>query len=324
MQTLADAHDVVLPASFIDTLGEAYLANGEYEAARAALLRVAAPDAQVVTTEADAVASCLLTLAEVYRRVDDTAAAEETLDRCLALSDEGGLAEIRASALLARAHLYAGQGRYREAFEQHLVFHREWAELHQAESDARARITQAVFEAAEARQDSDRFRELSFRDPLTGLYNRRRVEERLPALLAEAAETGGVVAVAIVDLDHFKQINDQCSHETGDLVLKAVAGYLGSAPAEGGFAARLGGEEFVLVLPGDDSAQAVRRCEKVRRLVHAHDWAPLTGQLPVTASFGVAVSSADTGSPADLLRAADQNLYAAKRAGRDRVVAAPF
>ncbi len=146
------------------------------------------------------------------------------------------------------------------------------------------------------------------------------VDEELPRLLAGGS---GELWVALLDLDHFKRVNDTCSHAVGDEVLRAVAALLQDtgAPGAGSFAARLGGEEFLLVLPGVDAAAAGRHLERVRRAVAAHPWAPLTRGLPVTVSIGGAGTAevADR-TPAQLLGRADARLYRAKRAGRDRVV----
>jgi diguanylate cyclase (GGDEF)-like protein len=181
---------------------------------------------------------------------------------------------------------------------------------------------QAVYEVSEARRQSHRYRELSLRDPLTGLYNRRHVDEQLPALL----RSGRPVTVAIVDLDHFKAINDTCSHEVGDQVLQQVSALLtvgaeGIGAPEQSFAARLGGEEFLLVLHDVDPASALPHLDALRRTVRSGPWDPLTGGQPVTVSIGVAGTDG-TGHPtaADVLGRADRNLYAAKRRGRDRVV----
>jgi diguanylate cyclase (GGDEF)-like protein len=140
------------------------------------------------------------------------------------------------------------------------------------------------------------------------------------------SERPGALTVAMVDLDHFKRVNDTCSHEVGDDVLRTVGRLLEAAvpavePAAGSFAARLGGEEFLLVLvdTADDAAAAL--LEDLRRTVAAHPWAELTGTVPVTTSIGVTSTAAFARpTPADLLGLADEHLYRAKDAGRDRVV----
>nr|WP_239521199.1 GGDEF domain-containing protein [Blastococcus saxobsidens] len=185
-----------------------------------------------------------------------------------------------------------------------------------------------MYETAEARRQSRRYRELSLRDPLTGLYNRRFVDEELSRVLGDPAAAAGAVTVALLDLDHFKRINDTCSHETGDRVLRAVAQLLVETdPANadsayaGSFVARLGGEEFLLVVVGLEPAAAVRHLEEVRRTVAAQAWAELTGDLPVTVSIGAASTDGlDSPAATDMLARADARLYTAKRQGRDRVV----
>lgn len=129
------------------------------------------------------------------------------------------------------------------------------------------------------------------------------------------ARTSAVVAM--VDLDRFKRINDVCSHQIGDRVLVAVAALLQEAAAPG-FAARLRGEEFLVVLADEDVAGALLRLEALRRTVAEQNWAPLTGDLPVTVSLGVATAAIHS-DPSPALARADAALYAAKRGGRNRV-----
>nr|BFE70028.1 hypothetical protein GCM10020092_033290 [Actinoplanes digitatis] len=131
--------------------------------------------------------------------------------------------------------------------------------------------------------------------------------------------------MAITDIDHFKRINDELSHDTGDKVLVHVADLLETglaAVAPQGFVARLGGEEFLLILPATPVALATAKLDGIRQAISEHDWRGLTGGLPLTLSIGVAdVNEISPPSLAAVLSAADRNLYAAKREGRNRVVA---
>jgi len=324
MLALAATHGVALDTAALDTVARAQMGLGRSAEAEQTLLNgLDVFEAGHRLREGDDQAQTLLTLAETQRLLGATDRARATLDRCMALCEERGLAGVRVKVLQERAALFALDGSFREAYEQYKVFHAEAEALQSVERDVRARTLQAVFETDEARRDGLRFREMSLRDPLTGLYNRRYVDEHLDALLSEAARTGAALSIGLVDLDYFKIVNDSFSHAVGDEVLKRVAGLLAGAMTEPAFVARLGGEEFLLVMPGHSPQEALSCCEAVRVRVRSHGWADLTGNLPVTASIGVTSVTAGRATASTLLADADRNLYAAKRAGRDRVVADP-
>lgn len=158
--------------------------------------------------------------------------------------------------------------------------------------------------------------EQSLTDPLTGLANRRAFSRTLDQAVSQASAQGTALAVAIVDIDHFKSINDLHGHAEGDRVLQALGAMLLSTEAARGRVARFGGEEFVRVLPGRSTAEALQESECLREAVAA-----LPTGLPVTISVGVAsLQPGEDG--ASLLARADQALYQAKREGRDRVCSA--
>lgn len=165
-----------------------------------------------------------------------------------------------------------------------------------------------------------RLREQSVRDPLTGLYNRRYMEESLLRESARAARGGTPMAVAMLDLDHFKAFNDRHGHEAGDALLRAVGASLQESTRSEDVACRFGGEEFTLILPGADVDAARRRAEEIRERVRTlavrHQGRRLE---PVTLSIGLAVQPQHGATPEALVGAADRALYAAKEAGRDRV-----
>ena len=326
LQDLAARHDVPLRLGRLDTIGRALMALGHLEDAEAALLPGLRPEILQASLDGDAGADFLLTLAEVRRRRGHLGEAQESLDEAVRRCDRYGLTSIRVRARREQAEIHAASGDFRAAYEEHKLYTDELMDLQSAERDARARALQAMYETTEARRQTRRYRELSLRDPLTGMYNRRYVDDELPRLLARSAGVGGTVTVALLDLDHFKAVNDTRSHEVGDRVLCAVAELLQEAglsagAGDGSFAARMGGEEFLLVLTGADPATAARHLEDVRRAVRSHPWAELTGDLPVTVSIGAASTTGSTGAtPAEVLGRADAHLYLAKRQGRDRVV----
>ncbi|GLW32508.1 GGDEF domain-containing protein [Actinoplanes regularis] len=306
-------------ANELDTMARVELMGGRYDAVEALLTPVLAD--LVTANEGDAVAECQLTLALTRRLAGRYPEAQAALDANLRICEERGLAAVRARLREEQAALYAATGRFAEAYEEHRVFHTETTALLSAQRDARARALQAVFEANEARRSSEHFREMAHRDALTGLYNRRHVNERVPAMLLDAVNRGGPISLAIIDLDHFKRVNDTLSHAAGDTVLQHVAALLEEATPETALAARMGGEEFLLVLPGVGAEEAALRCERLRLRIRAHAWGPITGSLPVTTSIGVITSPHGSGTLPTLLADADRNLYAAKRGGRDRVAA---
>lgn len=156
-------------------------------------------------------------------------------------------------------------------------------------------------------------------DPLSGLANRRGFDARAHTVLARAAERGRPVAVALFDLDHFKRVNDTHGHAVGDAVIARFGALLREAAPDGAVIARLGGEEFALLLDGAAAPAARRHAEAVRL---AMTGAVIEGVAMPTASGGVA-TLAPGESLAELLRRADHACYRAKAAGRDRICAAP-
>jgi diguanylate cyclase (GGDEF)-like protein/PAS domain S-box-containing protein len=168
----------------------------------------------------------------------------------------------------------------------------------------------------------ERLREQATRDPLTGLYNRRYLEESLARELHRTSREGIPLCVAMLDLDYLKQFNDTFGHEAGDRVLGELGRVLREKLRKSDISCRFGGEEFVLVLPGSTLADAQQRVEQIRLFVKGlqvrHDDQILDR---LTVSGGVAASPEHGSTAAELLRAADDALYAAKQAGRDRVLA---
>ena len=153
-------------------------------------------------------------------------------------------------------------------------------------------------------------------DALTGLPNRRAVQDTLKRMVSQAARNVAPLAALLVDLDHFKKINDVYGHDRGDEVLSAASVALRNVARESDFVGRYGGEEFLLLLPATDKQGALNVAEQVRSAI-ATISAPDVDRI--TASVGVAVLPDDAGDAATLFRSADQALYLAKSNGRDRV-----
>jgi diguanylate cyclase (GGDEF)-like protein len=180
-------------------------------------------------------------------------------------------------------------------------------------------------EAEQVRQDAQRHRARATaleadvrRDQLTGLGNRREMEARWPELIREARASGQPLSVAMLDLDHFKQVNDMHGHAVGDQVLVTLGGLLRTQTRGSDLVARMGGEEFLVVLPDTDAERAADVCERLRQRVAGHDWATLAPGLRVTLSIGLTTSPPVEAQTLSLR--ADAALYHAKAAGRNRLV----
>lgn len=177
---------------------------------------------------------------------------------------------------------------------------------------------QAQHEAKQQRARAVELAETAERDPLTGLGNRRHLDRRCSALLPAAEQAGQPLALAVLDIDRFKSINDHHGHAGGDRVLVAMAQLLRENTRTGDVLVRHGGEEFVVVLPGMGLARATEVCERLRHRIATHPWVGAEGaNFIVTASIGLV--AAPPYDLAALMERADAALYRAKRGGRNRL-----
>ncbi|MEH6579243.1 MAG: EAL domain-containing protein [Amphritea sp.] len=162
---------------------------------------------------------------------------------------------------------------------------------------------------------------LATRDPLTGILNRRSLSQGFETLFVEAQEHGEELCCIMVDIDHFKLVNDRFGHAVGDIVIKLLAKILTEHSRPNDLVGRYGGEEFLLVLPGVGAEIASGIAERIRQAVeHEKGGGQLSSALSITSSFGVATLSDRTNSASELLEQADKALYVAKERGRNRVV----
>jgi diguanylate cyclase (GGDEF)-like protein len=188
---------------------------------------------------------------------------------------------------------------------------------------ADARIKTSVAQAAPVLANLRNLALAEFRannDALTGLPNKRATDDTLKRMVAQASRSITPLSALMLDLDHFKQINDRFGHDKGDEVLAAVGAALTSCLRAGDFAGRFGGEEFLILLPDTDLDGAVHVAEKIRTAVAAISVAGV--ERDITASLGIADLLAHAGNATGLVREADRALYAAKAAGRNRAVSA--
>ncbi|RME27823.1 MAG: GGDEF domain-containing protein [Deltaproteobacteria bacterium] len=178
-----------------------------------------------------------------------------------------------------------------------------------------------VGQLSEPQLEIARLRRLGESDPLTLLHNRRHLDQHLPVLLQKAARSGKPLALAMLDLDHFKHINDQFGHDVGDEVLCQFAERLKRAARSTDILVRWGGEEFIVVLLDTTSGQAKMVCERIRSTISAEPVLTSAGPIQLTVSMGLAFFKTND-VPATLLKRADEALYNAKRKGRNRLVVA--
>ena len=198
-------------------------------------------------------------------------------------------------------------------------------ELQVANAELEQRVRSRTTELADAlqreQQLSGALAELSIRDSLTGLHNRRHMNEAIDQMFRYAMRSGTPLSVAMIDLDDFKPINDRYTHIVGDTVLTQVAAIMSASIRGADELVRMGGEEFALLMPGTSAAEAVTVCERMRVAIASFDWGTVVPGVTLTASFGVATTGS-AHDPTALLREADEQLLAAKAAGKNQVVCA--
>lgn len=259
-----------------------------------------------------------------------------------------GLIENDEKPLVLKAHrllsdLYQQTGRTPEAFEHYKRYHALESAIRSSVADTRSRMVTSMAELSAARLDAERAklethlhqmrlaeleterRELLTRtrdldrqaheDDLTGLKNRRYALGVLGERIA-SCPPGGSIAIAIVDADYFKKINDSFGHTVGDTVLRRLADLLAAGMAAKGFAARLGGEEFLLIFDTPSTAAAI--CDAIRTDVAGQSWTAFAPELAVTISIGLASAARGEDVAAAIARA-DAALYRSKSGGRNRV-----
>jgi len=197
----------------------------------------------------------------------------------------------------------------------------DWLVLPLDENELRARARNQIrrkFYQDRLRADLGTALEMALIDPLTGMYNQRYLMRHLRGLLEGGQRRE--LTVLMVDVDHFKSVNDDYGHDVGDQALKAIADALRANTRAFDSLARYGGEEFVVVMPGTGMDDAVQAAERLRTAVEQTPFvSTAVRSAKLTISIGVACSPLHGATPEILLRSADQALYAAKRGGRNRV-----
>jgi diguanylate cyclase (GGDEF)-like protein len=236
------------------------------------------------------------------------------------------------------ANAHAALGNFEAALASHRAFHdayvrqaseaaqrrariyalqRETEELRAAATEAETRAANLAVINEMLSREAERLTRTSLEDPLTGLPNRRRLDVAFLDLLTTKAN----FVLAMIDVDHFKGVNDRFSHPVGDAVLRAIADLLAGGARHDDLVVRYGGEEFALLMRDADLEMAACACERLRASVQGYEWSALRPGLSVTISIGVAASTEEAGHDA-VVALADFRLYRAKQTGRNRVVVA--
>ena len=235
--------------------------------------------------------------------------------------------------------IHKSQGNFSQALYHHEQWHQHREVLFDEENEVKVRALDVAHRVASlqeastllaqknkelARQYSElealhaKVKELSIRDALTGLYNRRHLFEQVETLIKLSKRYNRPLSIAMLDIDHFKAVNDTYGHKIGDDVLEQVAGLLNDTLRDADPIARYGGEEFAIVMPETPLRKAVLTCERLRETLSHYDWSRVHPDLNVSVSIGVA-QDATVEAGEDLFSLADAQLYRAKRSGRNRV-----
>lgn len=227
------------------------------------------------------------------------------------------------AALAAQRQFSAIESQYRETnsqrYVQSLMLRFEMAQMKQRTAVTLERNRDLEVLVQEKERLTSELERLSLQDPLTGLFNRRYLDLHFSELLEVFGARQSQVAVAMLDIDFFKAVNDQFSHLIGDSVLRQIGLLLQQHLRPSDIATRFGGEEFLIIFPGATLDVAHSRCEQLRAAIEQFDWQRIHAQLKVTISIGLVVSQPKEGV-LQVLSRADELLYAAKSTGRNRVI----
>ena len=218
--------------------------------------------------------------------------------------------------------IYKGKQDYQAALQHFEAFHTTYKKIFNDKSDRRIKNLEILHQVEITRQQADLYRELAGTDFLTGLVNRRRFFEIAEIAYQRLKIDQGQLAILMLDIDHFKNVNDQYGHKTGDEVLTGVAARIKKSLRQGDVAGRYGGEEFIVMVAGNPPEQCLNIAERIRQAVAQETLQVGEATVRVTISLGLACLNPDQALPLDgLINCADQAMYQAKQQGRNRVVA---
>ncbi|MEO8484759.1 MAG: GGDEF domain-containing protein [Betaproteobacteria bacterium] len=319
LEVATEENDLPAIAAAESSLGAVIIERGDWVEGR--LWAARALDKTRVSGDLLSEGYALVSLAVCDRELGALGAALSSLEQAYAIA-----AAQAAKPLMRVVHLQVSQSleradRFADALAHYKRYHALEREIAADIAEQRARMSTLRLDGERARREADQFRaetkvlsDAVERDALTGIGNRRAFDRALSALLARG---GGRCTLALIDCDHFKQVNDRASHVAGDRVLQRIASVLKQASRRTDLAARFGGDEFAIVFAEATLDEAKSVCERIRGVVERH---PGDDTPAVTISIGLAEASGGD-SVETLLQRADAALYRAKAAGRNQVVA---
>ncbi len=267
----------------------------------------------------------LLGICQVHEKKGELEEALHKLLSVLQISREIGSlpSECQVREILAR--LYKKMGNYRAALEQHEAFHALHIQIFNERSERRINNSRLLLEVETIQKEASLYRTLAATDVLTSLLSRREFFHLGGNLVAQARLTGKPVSLLMIDLDHFKWINDQNGHAVGDRVLSIVARRLKNTLRQVDLAGRYGGDEFVILMPDLDLLDSQQIAERCQSVVSEDPVEVDASRYWISISIGLVVSKAgDTHDLEELIQQADRHLLQAKKDGRNRIVRSMF
>jgi len=218
--------------------------------------------------------------------------------------------------------IYKERQDYKLALEHFEAYHAAFKKIFNDKSDQRIKNLEILHQVESARKQAELYRELAGTDSLTTLVNRRQFLEIAEAAVRRLKNNKGQLTIMMLDIDHFKNVNDQYGHKTGDQVLSAVAASIKQSLRRGDVPGRYGGDEFIVLVNGASPDQCFKIAERIRRAAAQQTFQLGQAVINVTISLGMAWINPERLLPLDaLINCADQALYSAKRQGRNSVVA---
>lgn len=330
----------VLYLRVLGNIGVCYSALGDVERALSYFLNQLEGLRDI--EQKQAVSVCLSNIGEIYRHQGKYTDSLNCLQEALQLANEIGTKRWQSLAHHELSKTFELLGDSLRAFSHYKLYHGLQREIFSDSAKRKANtlamrleIERSQRETELQRMHSARLKELNDElahqakqlerqareDALTGLANRRFLDSELERLFEQMKAEGRSLAVAVIDIDRFKQVNDLFSHQVGDQAVRTVAAILRRHTRASDLVGRFGGDEFVIAFPDQTFESASRACERIREEALQYDWDSVAKGLQVTLSIGIADDPAE--SHEQILAHADQALYAAKKAGRNSVCRQP-